>query len=71
MEPIRTKNNMCTVVELYIPNTEAYIINGPVAVRMVQRRHRQLACVATVIDAAKLDTGLVVRACGFEVQGEA
>lgn len=65
------KNNMCFSVHPHIPYTEVHVINSPVAVRIVQGRSRELACVFTVIDATKLDTGRAVRVWNFKVQGEA
>lgn len=52
-------------------NAEVDVVDRPMTIRAVQGRARERACVFAVIDAAKLDTGRAVRACGFEVQGEA
>lgn len=62
---------MCFSVHPHIPYTEVHVINSPVAVRIVQGRSRELACVFTVIDATKIDTGRAVRVWNFKVQGEA
>lgn len=68
---IRTKNNICASVHAHIPNAEVDVVDRPVAIRAVQGCVRELAYVFAMIDAAKLDTGRAVRACNFEVQGEA
>lgn len=51
---------MCCSVHPHIPDAEVHVINRPVAARIIQGRSRELACVFTVIDAAKLDTGRAV-----------
>ena len=56
----RTKNNLCMSIHAQVSKAEVYIVDGPVAVRGVQGRSCELACVFTVIDAAKLDTGRAV-----------
>ena len=62
---------MCFSVHPNGSDAEVHVINGPVAVRLVQGRSRELACVFTMIDAAKLDAGRIVRTCSCKVQGEA
>lgn len=59
---VRTKNDVRIGVEALITDAEVYFVNRPVAVRVVQWRCRELACVFGVIDAAELDTTLVARA---------
>ena len=57
---IRTKDHLFMSIHAHVSDAEAYIVNGPVVARGVQGHSCELACVFTVIDAAKLDTGRAV-----------
>ena len=67
---IRTKDSVRASVDACISDAEVNIINRPVAIRVIQRCAREVACVFTMINVAKFDIGPVC-ACGTEVQREA
>ena len=57
---MRTKNHLFMSIHANVSDAEVYVVKGPVVARGIQGRSCELACVSTVIDAAKLDTGRAV-----------